>query len=286
MSGPPRGPLYLFSAILAAMTRLLKQLIFGGIYLAIIAAVLYGGYRLFVPAANCSDGIQNGREEGVDCGALACGKLCAAPVKALEAKPVELIENSDGSWDALVHLENPNGAYGASRVDYMLTVSDASGTVLATRRGNTYVNPVQPRYLVFPFGKLATAPAKAELQFDPAAVEWAALSVDAAGSVEFAVRGDTLAPTDGTLRYEATVTNHSRFDFNEVDATVLLYDASGKVVGAGSTVVRTLLANETRGFIVDWPFAVPGAVRNQAFVGTNIFSNANYIREYGSPQEF
>lgn len=264
------------------MTRLLKQLLFGGLFLGIFLAVAWFGYRLVVPAPSCTDGVQNGAEEGVDCGARACGVLCAAPVRVLESRPVRLITNADGSWDALVQLENPNTAYGAKRVDYTLTVTDASGAQVAVRRGNTYVNPAQPRYLLFPLGKPETTPAKAELQFDPAAVEWAALSVDAAGSVEFVVRGDTLTP-DGTLRYEATVTNRSRFDFNEVDVTVLLYDASGAVVGAGSTVVRTLVANETRAFVVDWPFPVPAAVDNDAFVGTNIFSNENYLREYGSP---
>lgn len=277
-------PLLLF-CILNRMTRLVKQLLFGGIYFAIFVGLAWAGYRLFVPAPTCTDGIQNGREEGVDCGALACGLLCPAPVVPLENKPVLLIQNSDSSWDAVAHIENPNGAYGARRVDYTVIVRDGSGVQLAVRRGNTYVNPAQPRYLIFPLGKLTAAPVTAELQFDPAAVQWAALSVDSAGSVEFGIRGDALE-ADGVLRYQASVTNRSRFDFNEVDVAVLLYDVSGKLVGAGSTIVRTLRASETRDFVVDWPFAVPGVVRAEAVVGTNLFANENYLREYGTPQEF
>jgi hypothetical protein len=267
------------------MTRLLKQLLFGGIYLVLFIGIVWGAYRLVVPAPTCSDGIQNGQEEGLDCGALACGKLCPVPVVPLENKQVLLIQNSDRSWDAIAHLENPNGAYGARRVEYTLIVGDASGVQLAARRGTTYVNPAQPRYLVFPLGQLPTQPSSAALQFDPARVEWAALSVDAAGSVEFGIRGDTLE-ANGVLRYEASVTNQSRFDFNEVDVTVLLSDASGKLIGAGSTILRTVRAHETRAFTIDWPFAVPGVAHTEPIVGTNLFANENYLKEYGTPQEF
>jgi len=268
------------------MTRLAKQLLFGGIYLAIVLGIGWWGYRLFVPAPTCSDGVQNGGEDGVDCGAKACGRLCAPAVKPLDEPVTRLLENSDGSWDVLAVLENPNAAYGTARVDYVLTVSDASGTELAVRRGQTYVNPAQPHHLVFPLGKLGARPASAVLQLDQGGIEWAALEIDAAGSVEFAVRGDTLATATASVRYEANVINRSRFDFQNIDVTVLLYDASGKTVGAGSTIVRTLLTGEERGFVVDWPFAVPGAVRGQPFVGTNIFSNENYIREHGTDQRF
>jgi len=268
------------------MTRLAKQLLFGGMYLAIVLAIGWWGYRLFVPAPTCSDGIQNGGEDGVDCGAKACGRLCAPAVRPLSEPVVRLLANSDGSWDALATLENPNAAYGTARVDYVLTVTDASGAELAVRRGRTYANPAQPRSLVFPLGRPASEPASAVLQLDQGGIEWAALEIDAAGSVEFAVRADVLTPATASVRYEANVINRSRFDFTEVDVTVLLYDAAGKTVGAGSTVVRTLLAGEERGFVVDWPFAVPGAVRAQAFIGTNIFSNENYIREHGTDQRF
>lgn len=268
------------------MTRLAKQLLFGGIYLAIILGIGWWGYRLFVPAPTCSDGIRNGGEDGVDCGAKVCGRLCAPAVRPLEEPTVKILENSDGSWDVLATLENPNAAYGTARVDYTLTVTDASGAELAVRRGRTYANPAQPRVLVFPLGKPASDPASAVLQLDQGQIEWAALEIDAAGSVEFAIRADALTTATASARYEANVINRSRFDFTEVDVTVLLYDAAGKAVGAGSTVVRTLLAGEERAFVVDWPFAVPGAVRGQPSVSTNIFSNENYIREHGTDQRF
>ncbi len=264
------------------MNRLSKQLLYGLVFLAIIGIIVWWLYRLAVPAPTCTDGIQNQGEEGVDCGAV-CGKSCPPALIPLENNGVQLIHNADGYWDALAYLENPNGVYGASRVDYVFKATGAAGNVLATRTGFTYVNPAQPKYLVFPLGKLSTAPASAALTFDPTAVQWAALTVDAAGTVQFAVRNEDLAASATGVRYTATITNRSAFDFDSVDVAVLLEDAGNHVLAAGPTVLRTLTAGETRGITVDWPFAVPGATHVQTFVGTNVFSNANYLRTYGSP---
>ncbi|MEK7637873.1 MAG: FxLYD domain-containing protein [Patescibacteria group bacterium] len=265
------------------MNRLAKQLIIGGVYLAIIFGLSWFVYRAFVPAPTCTDGIQNGKEDGVDCGALACGILCPVAVKPLENSEPVIIKTGPSSYDVLAHLENPNATYGASRVDYVLTVTDAQGNEIASRRGSTYVNPAQPRYLLFPLQGLTIVPAKAALVFSPTNVTWAALSIDAAGDVQFAVRNDRFTATSASAQFEATIGNVSKFNFDAVDVTVLVYDSNGKIVGANATVQHTVVSGEQRAFLVQWPFPVPGAVRAQAIVTTNVFANDNFIRTYGAP---
>lgn len=267
------------------MPRLAKQLIIGGIYLGVILLIVWSLYRITVPAPSCTDGVQNGGEEGVDCGAVACGVLCAAPVIPLEVADVQLLP-AGNSTDVLVHLENTNPLYGATRLDYTLVVTDASGGELASRRGSTYVNPAQPRYLLFPLVGVSGTPAKAELQFDQAQVQWSALTVDAKGDIQFGVRDESLTTASGSIRFAATVLNRSKFDFDTVDVTVLLLDADGEVVSANTTVQRTLVAGEDRAFVMDWPFPVSGAVRAQTIVTTNVFENSNFIRAYGSQERF
>jgi len=267
------------------MSRVIKQLIIGGFYLAIVFGVAWFFYRAAVPAATCTDGVQNGGEEGVDCGAAACGVLCAVAVQPLTVEETVLLKAGDG-YDVLAHLENPNPLYGASRVDYTMTVTDASGAVLATRRGNTYVNPLQPRYLLFPLQGVTGVPAKAELQIDVAQVQWGALTTDAKGDIQFGVRNDVRTPASDSLRFEASVLNRSRFDFDAVDVVVLLKDGAKKVVGANTTLIRTLVAGEERSFVMEWPFLVPGVVDQEIVVTTNVFANDNFIRAYGSQERF
>ena len=56
--------------------RLVKQLLYGGVLILIIAGAAVWIYRgaIFI-APTCSDGIQNQTEEGIDCGAI-CGISC------------------------------------------------------------------------------------------------------------------------------------------------------------------------------------------------------------------
>ena len=265
------------------MNRRLKQALIGGVYLAFFGAILWFGYRMIVPAPSCTDGIQNGSEQGVDCGVAACNVLCAAPILSLSVASVDIL-NAGTGFDVLVRIENPNPLYGASRIDYTLTVTDASGATLATRRGATYANPAQPRYLLFPLIGVSARPAKAELTIDDATVQWGALTVDAKGDIQFGVRDDLFAPASNSARYQASVLNKSTFTFDTVDVVVLVYNQNGAIVGANSTVQRTLVAGESRAFSMDWPFAIMGASRAQAIVTTNVFANDNFIRQYGSPE--
>ncbi len=267
------------------MSRLAKQLIYGIFYLAIIVAIGWGLYRLYVPAPTCFDGIQNQGEEGVDCGAV-CGKACPPALIPLANPTAQLIKYDNGAVDVLTRIDNANATYGATAVPYTLKVTDAGGSVLATRTGTTYVNPLEPHYMDFPLIGLTGTPVSASLQLDAASVKWAALTTQGGTNVSFAVRQDQLIPSANSLRYQANIVNNSTFDFNQVEVTVILYDQNGKVVGAGSTMISTLTGGQLRGTTIDWPFAIPSAVRSQTFVTTDVFNNDNYIRTYGSQEQF
>lgn len=263
------------------MNRLAKQSMIAGIFLIIVSVLGWLLYRVVVPAPTCSDGIQNGAEEGVDCGVSACTNLCVSPVLPIVVSTPLLLSAGAGS-DVLVELQNKNPLYGASVVPYTLTAFDASGAMLTTRRGVEYVNPGVSRYILFPLGAQSKSPARAELSLDLSAITWATLTQDVKGDVQFGVRNESLNVTSDEVRYSASVLNKSKFAFDTVDVMVLLVDKNNTIVSANSTVQRTLLPGEERAFVMTWPFAVADAVRAQVIVTTNIFANGNFIRAYGS----
>jgi hypothetical protein len=268
------------------MNRFAKRVVIGGIVLIIIGVPAWFLYRAAVPAPTCTDGIQNGAEEGVDCGVAACGVSCPPVVLPLGQQPVRIFRTGATSADILAQLDNPNTIYGVSRVDYTLVVDDASGQQLIARRGFTYVDPMQPRYILFPLTGLTGIPASAQLQFAPTDVQWGTFSVDAATNVQFIVRNETLTPKTDGARYTATVMNRSTFDFDTVDIVILLHNPHGDIVGANTTVAHTLKAGEERAFTADWPFAVPEAVSAESVVTTNLFENGNFIKTYGTQERF
>ncbi|HXV26696.1 MAG TPA: FxLYD domain-containing protein [Candidatus Paceibacterota bacterium] len=266
------------------MGRLTKQLVIGFIYLALIGGIGYGAYDLFTPDASCSDGIRNQGEDGVDCGTV-CGVLCASALRPLEVAEPE-VYSADGTTDVLVAIENPNAIYGASRIDYELVLTDDAGERVSSRRGFTYGNPLETRYLVNSFPGVNAADVDVSFIYEPDGVAWLQADREFPG-VTFSFVQEQFTVASESVRYSAVIRNGSTFNFDEVDVSVMLLDASGNTVGIGATVVRTLPAAGVRAFTVDWPFAVaPRPVRARAFGSTNVFSNANYIREYGAQERF
>lgn len=267
------------------MTRLAKQFFYGGIFLAVVFVILYGVYDLATPDASCSDGILNQKEEGVDCGPV-CGNLCAPPLKVLSAGEAKVFAAGDGT-DVLVTIDNPNTLYGATRIDWTLNLSDSTGAPKASRRGITYANPLQTRYLVVSFPGQSPAGLKAQFMYEPAKVQWAFAQSATPQAVDFSVSQEEFTLASASARYSGVVRNDSTYSFDEVDVSVELQDASGATVGVGSTVLRTVPSAGIRAFSVDWPFAVsPRPARARVHVGTNVFSNDNYIREYGAQEQF
>lgn len=263
----------------------MKQLLYGGIFLAVVFVILYGAYDFLTPDASCSDGILNQKEEGVDCGPV-CGNLCAPPLKALSSGDAKVFAAGSGT-DVLVTIDNPNTLYGALRIDWTLTLTDSAGASKAVRQGSTYANPLQTRYLVVSFPGLDATGLKAQFVYDPAKVQWSLARAAAPQAVDFSVSQEQLTVASGSAGYSGVVRNDSRFSFDEVDVSVVLLDASGTTVGIGATILRTMPAAGIRAFSVPWPFPVsPRPVRARVYVDTNVFSNDNYIREFGAQERF
>jgi hypothetical protein len=268
------------------MGRLAKQLIIGAIYLAVFGLVLYGAYDFLVPDPSCSDGRQNQGEEGVDCGPV-CGVLCGAELRPITVSEPETFAAGEGI-DVLVELENDNVTYGAARIDYRLVLTDASGEELVTRRGFTYANPLETRFLVVSFPGVATDDvADTAFSYEPDRIQWFVGQLPETQAIDFAVFDEDLSLENGFAEFAAVARNDSTFDFEEVDVSVVLLDASGRRVGIGATVLRTFPANGIRAFTIQWPFELSGEpIRAQAEISTNVFDNDNFIRTYGGQERF
>lgn len=268
------------------MGRFAKQLLIGSVFLILVGSLGYGAYDLLTPDPTCFDGIQNQEEDGVDCGTV-CGVLCGAALEPLIVGEPQMFDAGE-AIDVLVQLQNDNTVYGAARIDYRLAVLDTAGNEQTSRRGATYVNPLETRYLVMTFPGITPRGTGLRFEYDPQKVQWFQGRLPETQVIDFSVMNEALTVSeDGQASYTADVRNDSTFDFEEVDVTVLLFDASGQQVAVGATVVRTLAAGQVRAFTVVWPFAIVGTpIRAQAQVSTNAFNNANFIRTYGGQERF
>src|SRR3989338_8254868 len=106
--------------------RVQKQLIIGIVFVLILGGIGYGIYSGLVTKVSCTDGIQNGKEEGVDCGILACGKACEPAIMPINIISSQFFKVGQGDYDFVAQLSNPNVSYGASRIEYSLGSSSGS----------------------------------------------------------------------------------------------------------------------------------------------------------------
>ncbi|MBI2068487.1 MAG: hypothetical protein HYT67_00025 [Candidatus Yanofskybacteria bacterium] len=259
--------------------RAKKQLIIGAIFVLLIGGAVYGlADRFFIIEATCFDNIQNGKEEGVDCGTLACGIVCQEPVQPLQVSDEKLFRIGPGSYDFVAKLVNSNTSYGAPEIMYSIALPGEG-----TKTGMTYILPGQTKYVVLTSLRTAGEVGSAGLRVN--SVQWEKLDMPS-GEVNLINRRGNFGNAEAESSYEGVVFNDSNYDFDKVEVSVILFDASNAVIGVNRTEIRTLLAKTERSFKVVWPFPQPLVSRADVQISTNLFENSNFIKSYGTQERF
>jgi len=255
--------------------RLQKQLIIGLIFILIFGGAVYGLVDwFFIIEPTCSDQIQNGEEEGIDCGTIACGVACEEAIKPLQVSDEKLFKMGTGDYDFVAKISNPNSSYGASEIRYSIALAG-----LGTRSGTTYILPGQTKYIVVTSLRTDTDISSAGLKVD--FVEWTKLDVPS-GEVNFISSREQFANSV----FEGAVFNDSNYDFDTVDVSVILFDLSNSIIGVNRTEVRTLASKTERAYKMIWPVSQNGVSRAEVQISTNLFENSNFIKSYGTQERF
>lgn len=262
-----------------------KQLIIGLIFVLIVAGIIYGFVDyFFVIESTCFDNIKNGKEEGVNCGTLACGIVCEPEILPINIILEKLIEVRRGDYDFIARINNPNSSLGASLVRYNLNLVRDDGTSL-TRNGTFYILPGQTRFVVVS-GIRSDTPL-ADVSIDIAEVKWE--RIKETGNINFPVqrKNYSVVNKNGTFsELEAVIMNNSDFDFDKVEVGVILFNERNDIIAVNRTDIRTFLSKTERYFKVSWPVELPASIRQDIEVLTNVFENNNFIRRYGTQEKF
>lgn len=130
------------------MTRKLKQALYGGAFILIIAVIvlLINKNSLFA-APSCSDGIQNQGEEGIDCGAV-CGISCEQKyLKKLSYSDPKIIQLND-VVSVYFDLINSNPNFGSKNFNYQIDIYGFAGKLLKSVTGNSFIYPGETKKIV------------------------------------------------------------------------------------------------------------------------------------------
>lgn len=254
--------------------RFQKQLIIGLVFILILSGIGYGIYTSLAPKISCTDGIKNGKEEGLDCGVLACGKACEPSIMPINIISSQFFKVGQGDYDFVAQLSNPNVLYGASRLEY----------ILGSISGFSYILPGQTKWLVLTALKISDRAEGVELVIKN--VQWEKLGLPN-NTVSFVLRSKDYHSVQKGTELTAVLYNYSNFDFDKVDVAVILLDDTDGIVGVGKTDIRTFISKSERGLNVVWPFVIgPKVERQEVQASTNLFENSNYIKSYGTEEKF
>ncbi len=158
--------------------RTQKQLIIGLVFVLILGGAVYGLIDwFFIIEPTCFDQIQNGEEEGIDCGTIACGMACEEAIKPLQVSDEKLFKMGTGDYDFVAKIVNPNISYGASEVRYSIALAGSG-----TKSGTTYILPGQTKYIVVTSLRTDTYISSTGLKVE--FVEWSKLDIPS-GEVNF-----------------------------------------------------------------------------------------------------
>ncbi len=197
------------------------------------------GYFIFVyNPPNCFDGVQNGIEEGVDCGG-GCQLVC--PFKA--AKPnvewARAFEIAPGLYNFASAVENPNFSVGAE-VEYVFRAYNKDNVQIAEVFGKTPLYPTEKKIIFEPAVDVGERRiARTFMEFVGSA-NWYEIPQISKNIVSrnYALEDIATAP-----KLQATIYNTSVKPIANVVVTAVLYDEQENITQVSQTYVESVPAD-------------------------------------------
>ncbi len=229
-----------------------KGVIFLFVIVCLIVIVGIPTYFAARHAPSCSNGIQDGDETGVDCGG-SCKLLCTPQtLPIITLGDARLLKIATTTYVAAIVVENPNVNGFISRAPYTFSIySGSSNKPLQVFAHDTYVGR-NSTFALFtgPFEITGSGPFRATFEWG-ANLSWQKGSDPT--SLISAENINLVTTSDGTPRLEATLTNKTQNEIDNVEAVAILSDTDGNTQAAGKTFVDVLAPNEPVPISFTWP---------------------------------
>jgi len=230
---------------------------YGGIVVVILLVLIaIPAWKLFYNAPSCFDSVQNGKEQGVDCGGK-CVKLCQSEFLAPVVDWTRFEEVANGLYNVAAYIENLNTDAEATDVPYRMQLYDDRGIIITEYYG-TLTLPPHRNTLAFQgaVGVKQRVPAKALFEFI-ATPEWNKQN-DTLSKLIITDKRYEEDETGGTL--SAELKNTGVEPIGRMSVYAVLYDEDGNALGFSKTVIDGIDAGAAVTAPFTWPRSRDGAV--------------------------
>ncbi len=221
-----------------------------GIAFVIIIAVIAGLYFLFFDKEpTCTDNKMKGNERGIDCGG-SCENLCLAQISDPVLLWSRAFQVSEGNYNAVAYVENPNFSAGVSRISYIFKLFDDENLLITERKGRTFISPngITP---VFEGGVRTGQRIPARTFFEFSGVpQWAELIDE---RVSLSVSDIVLSDADSSPRIDAVLSNNSIESILDIEIVAALFDVDGNAIATSATFINRLSDRTSQNIVFTWP---------------------------------
>ena len=235
-----------------------RRVQYGTVFL-LVFFLLGGGLfaLLYEENVTCFDNLQNGSEEGVDCGGV-CVRICAATVLPPKVVWTESFEINEGQYNAVAYIENSNNVAATEQLRYTFFL-EKNGAVVAQRSGET-VFPPAGVYPIFE-GRISTdgqQVTNTRIVIEPVDVWQPAVL----GPEQFTVSNIVLSGADLRPRLEARIDNTALSEARDVEIVTTLFNAAGQPLTASQTFVEALPGRSSKDIVFTWPQPITKTIRS------------------------
>jgi hypothetical protein len=272
-----------------AVKRIFKRAIILFVYLLIFSLLIYILFIIFGTKPTCSDGVKNQKEEGIDCGGP-CSEKCE---KIPEVKNIQVIEKyilatSEGQYDVLIKISNPNSQFGISDFDYTLDLMDGDGKIVGRSEGTSFILPNQTKYILA--FNLASASKPNDLNFKIRSFKWTNFSEYEEPLVQVYAKEFNLVGTGSNFAtLKARIKNLSDYDFRNITVKAVIRNEQDIPVALNQTNVNGVKVNEEREVVFNWASGFnigPDAPKIEISTEVDFFNDENFMKKYGSPEQY
>jgi hypothetical protein len=197
----------------------------------------------------CFDGIQNGKEEGIDCGGT-CSLLCSQETFDPIVHWKRYFEVVPGIYNVMAYIENQNINAGTDILEYKFNLYDKNNVAIATRDGVVDLKPKQIVPIIetnLNTGKLRPVRVSFEIKNK---IDWQKTEPQ---EQVINVKNERLYEIDGLPRIAALVENTSFGIVNEIKFIVIVYDFNDNAIATSRTLVESLNGGQSKNIIFTWP---------------------------------
>ena len=242
----------------ATSKRRIKIIIGYVVLFCVIAFILY---LILSPAATCSDKKQNQGEKGIDCGGPCTPCKDVTQTKDISIGEVAFALGGNNTYDVASKISNPNDSIGARTFNYVFTLKDSTGSIIAKREGTNFILPADTKY-VAELGLQTdnnAIPVSANIEISGA--DWQKLSNISKPQIGvYSKKFGPIENSDGN-EAEGTIRNESSYDLKKIDIVIILRDEKGNIIGISTTQRNSVRAKEDQLFKVTWPYSLGGNVQ-------------------------